>query len=174
MNKFCSLLTVTLSLIFTTAIAAKDRDRHDDELEFKARLSGEQEVPPVSTETRGRFKIEFDDDFAGAEFKLRIRDGQRVTMVHIHCAREGQNGPVVAWLAGFHERGWDVDGKWIDNATLTDDNVIASNPADNPTCPNMIENLTDLAEAMLDGNTYVNVHTIAVPSGEVRGQIYLD
>ena len=31
--------------------------------------------------------------------------------------------------------------------------------------------LADLAEAMLDGMVYVNVHTTDFPAGEIRGQV---
>ena len=92
--------------------------------EFEAKLSGDEEVPPVETETTGKFKIEFDDDETTAEFKLKVRDGVRITQAHLHCAPEGVNGPVVAFLAGFHDRGWDVDGTWVKNTTLRDDNII--------------------------------------------------
>jgi hypothetical protein len=143
-------------------------------LECKARLSGDQEVttPPggVVTDTTGKFRISFNDDETIAEYRLEVRDGVRVTQAHIHCAPAGVNGPIVAFLAGFHDRGWDVDGRWIDNATLTDDNVLAA-ATPSPTCPNDINNLRDLAQAGRDGNLYANVHTIAHAGGEVRGQL---
>ncbi len=72
------------------------------------------------------------------------------------------NGPVAAFLAGNHPRGWDVDGKWIDNATLTDANVMPTGCG---------TTLAELIAAMRDGGTYVNVHNQANPGGEVRGQI---
>jgi len=33
------------------------------------------------------------------------------------------------------------------------------------------ETIADLVQSMREGNTYVNVHTVAHPSGEIRGQI---
>ena len=137
--------------------------------EFRAKLSGDNEVPPVKTNTSGKFQIEFNDDETKAEYELKVRDGHRITQAHIHCGPKGKNGPVVAFLAGFHDRGWDLDGTWIDNATITDDNIL---PTDGTgTCPRVIETLEDLADAMRHGLTYVNVHSVANPPGEVRGQI---
>lgn len=163
------------AVVFGTAafggVALADDDDDDDggDVVLRARLTGDAEVPPVETDTSGRARVRFDGDRERAEFRLRISDGERITQVHIHCAPEGVNGPVVAFLAGFHELGWDVDGLWIRNADLSNANVIS--PAPDSTCPNAIESLDDLAEAGLAGNLYVNVHSVRVPSGEVRGQL---
>ncbi|MFO1351582.1 MAG: CHRD domain-containing protein [Gammaproteobacteria bacterium] len=169
-------VTLTCGGMVTARDGHDDNGQHngnnrDDGPEFRARMSGDEEVPPIETDTRGRFQIEFKRDFTTAEFQLRIDDGRRVTQAHIHCAPQGTNGPIVAFLAGFHEKGWDVDGKWV-RATLTDANIIA--PAAGGPCPNTIANLSDLAKAMADGHAYVNAHTIANPTGEVRGQIIAD
>lgn len=138
--------------------------------EFRASLTGKEEVPPVETDTTGKARIKFNDDKTAAAFRLKVRDGMRVTQAHIHCAPRGVNGPIVAFLAGFHALGWDIDGKWINFATLTDANILAA-ATPSATCPNTIRNLGDLAQAIRDGNTYVNVHTVANPPGEVRGQL---
>jgi hypothetical protein len=75
----------------------------------------------------------------------------------------------VVFLAGFHSRGWDVDGRWVENATATDANVMP--PAAGSTCPHVINNLRDLANAIRQGDAYVNVHSVAHPGGEIRGQL---
>ena len=139
---------------------------------YGARLSGSEEVPPVVTETTGKVEIVFNADETSAQYELTVRKGVRVTQSHIHCGPAGVNGPVVVFLAGFHNRGWDVDGSWIENATVTDANVIP--PAAGSACPHVINNLRDLAVAIRAGNTYVNVHTVANPPGEVRGQLSED
>jgi hypothetical protein len=136
---------------------------------FEAELTGAEEVPPVVTETRGQADLRLNEDETKLEFELEVRDGIRVRQSHIHCAPKGVNGPVVVFLAGNHNPGWDVDGRWVDNATATDTNVIP--PAAGGTCPHVINNLRDLAVAMRAGDTYVNVHTTANTGGEIRGQI---
>jgi len=150
-------------------VGADDKDNDKNEQEFKARLSGSEEVPAVVTDTSGKAEIVFNKDETKAEYELSVRKGVRVTQSHIHCAPKGVNGPIVVFLAGFHNRGWDVDGSWIENATVTDANVIP--PAAGGPCPHVINNLRDLAEAIRQGNTYANVHTVANPGGEVRGQL---
>jgi hypothetical protein len=135
--------------------------------EFRALLRGNQEVPPVTTTTLGTAELNFTGDTLLVEITL-LR-ARRVTQAHLHCAPRGSNGPVVAFLAGFQDRGWDVDGLWIDHQTLTNANILAdATPA--PTCPRRIRTLADLRAAMADGFIYANVHTVANPAGEVRGQ----
>jgi hypothetical protein len=140
--------------------------------QFHADLDGTQEIPgPIDTPATGRFRIRFNSDLSEATFVLHVFEGIRVTQAHIHCGPVGQAGPIVAFLAGFQDRGWDVDGRWVSNTVLTDENIIPTTPAQNPTCPNTIQTLADLRQAIEDGNGYVNVHTVAHPPGEIRGHL---
>ena len=141
---------------------------------IQATLTGYEEVPVVSTAAAGQFRamISHDDQFIDYELTYSGLMGA-VTQAHIHCAPIGVNGPIVAFLAGFHDLGWDVDGKWIDNATLTDDNIILGvTPSE--TCPHTIATLVDLREAITAGDAYVNAHSVLHPAGEVRGQLESD
>src|SRR5438046_10432425 len=94
-----------------------------DEL-FQARLTGDQEVPAVAADTTGRFEILVNKDATAGEYTLRVNSGVRVTQSHFHCGPAGVNGPVIVFLAGPRPEGWDVDGKWVSNATVTDANVV--------------------------------------------------
>ena len=132
-----------------------------DEL-FQARLTGDQEVPAVATDTTGRFEILVNKNQTAGEYTLRVESGVRVTQSHFHCGAAGVNGPVIVFLAGFRAEGWDVDGKWVSNATITDANVI------NPACGTTLAAI--FAQAR-NGNVYVNVHSVAHPGGVVRGQL---
>jgi len=129
---------------------------------FKAALSGDQEVPPVVTDTTGKFKLQLNTAETEAEIRLTVNDGVRITGAHLQCAPVGLNGPVVAFLAGDNAAGYNVDGQWISNATLTDTSI--SNPACGAT-------LSALAASMRAGNVYVNVRSVANPGGVIRGQV---
>ncbi len=129
---------------------------------FKAKLSGDQEVPPVVTDTAGSFRLEFNMETAQAEIRLSVIDGVRIRQAHLHCAPVGVNGPIVAFIAGDNAAGYDVNGKWISNATLTDTSI--SNPACGVT-------LADLVASIRAGNVYVNVHSVEFPGGVIRGQV---
>jgi hypothetical protein len=170
MKAVCALAAVAGLLLGGAGIQAiADEGKKQ---EFKAKLSGAEENPPVTTETSGKAEIVFNADETKGDYELKVRKGVRVTQSHIHCAPKGVNGPVVVFLAGFHNRGWDVDGTWVENASFTDANVMP--PAPGSTCPHVINNLRDLAVAIRAGNTYVNVHSVANPGGEVRGQLQVE
>ena len=135
---------------------------------FLAELSGDNEVPPVDTDTGGVSRVMFNEDLSRVNFMLVVDKGVGVTMAHIHCGAEGENGPVAVWLAGQHPAldgeavGWDVDGIWVGDASASNSNIV---PTD---CGQTLE---ELAQAMADGNMYVNVHNVENPGGVVRGQL---
>jgi hypothetical protein len=133
---------------------------------FKAWLSGDQELPAVDTSTTGLVKIRINDTATAGEFTLTVNDGVRAQQAHIHCGLPTENGPVVVFLAGFHNLGWDVDGEWVSNATFTDANMASRTSACGRT-------LGEFIQAMRDGKTYANVHTVAHPAGEIRGLVQL-
>jgi hypothetical protein len=147
-----------LALFGVTAVAGAD------EL-FRARLTGDQEVPPVGpveTDTTGRFEIHVDKDATAGEYTLRVEAGVRLTQAHFHCGAAGANGPVIVFLAGNHPQGWDVDGKWVSNATITDANVVDA------ACGATLAAIFEQARL---GNVYVNVHSFDNPGGVIRGQL---
>ena len=155
MNTRVVAIGIALAALAFTPIAGADES-------FQARLTGDQEVPPVATDTTGRFEILVNKDQTEGEYTLRVESGVRVTQSHFHCGPVGVNGPIIVFLAGFHVAGWDVDGKWVSNATITNANVI------NTACG---ATLAEIFEQARNGNVYVNVHSVAHPPGVVRGQL---
>lgn len=157
---------------FPTAAGAQslqksDDDDDDGDLEFKADLTGDQEVPsPVVTETTGEARFKVNSALTEIKFELEIEDAVDILSAagaHIHCAPADQNGPIVAFLAGEVPGGFDGEVKI--EGTLTDANII------NTACGATI---AELVQSMKDGNAYVNVHSVANPGGEIRGQIAED
>lgn len=156
-----------LSLVGASGAAAGDGDPQTfEDAEFKAELSGDEEVPPVETDASGEAKFVVNADETAISFELEIEDATDIlgaAGAHIHCAPAGENGPVVVFLAGAVPGGFDGDVKL--KATLTAANIV------NDACGSTI---TELVQSMRDGNTYVNVHSPAHPGGEIRGQIHAD
>jgi hypothetical protein len=132
---------------------------------FRAHLSGEEEVPPVDSKSRG-VAIFKGVDSQELEFQLVVANISNVTQAHIHCGSAGVNGPVVVFLyddqAAFRNH-------LLIREVLTELDVIPTPPSTE--CPNGVADFADLIAKMRSGETYVNVHTEANPGGEIRGQI---
>ena len=155
MSKLMVVIGMLLGLLISSTIASAEEV-------LQARLTGDQEVPPVDTDTTGRFKILVNKGATAGEYTLSVDSGVRVTQAHFHCGPAGVNGPVIVFLAGFRPEGWDVNGKWVSDATITDANVV------DPSCGTT---LAQIFEQARNGNVYVNVHSVAHPTGVARGQL---
>jgi hypothetical protein len=159
--------TVRKSVLTAAVLAGFCASASASGLEFEARLTGAQEVPAVTTTQVGELEVEFDTGFTQAEFTLSVFNGVGVTQAHFHCQRAGQNGPVVAFLYGF---GPTVDVHGVLSAgTLTNASFTGADCV--PHIGRPINNIAALAFAMRDGLIYANVHTVAHPPGETRGQL---
>jgi hypothetical protein len=134
----------TLSAVFAAAVialsaysglaAAKD---------VKVTLSGDQEVPPVTTTASGSgtISVAADKSVSGSV----TTTGVPATMAHIHEGAAGKNGPVVIPLSKSGDNAWSVPA----GAKLTDAQY----------------------KSFEAGNLYVNVHSAAHQGGEIRGQL---
>lgn len=128
---------------------------------YRTSLSGDEEVPPVDTETTGEAEFEFDSDEDTIAYELIVEDGEDITAAHLHCAPEGVNGPVTVGLFSS-SAGTDVDGQ-LASGEITDGDI-----TDN--CSG-INDIDDLIEEIEDGGIYVNVHSTEYPNGLIRGQL---
>jgi hypothetical protein len=159
---------VLLGLVLITAGVAAAQPKN-----FRAHLSGREEVPSRDTRAQGQAKFQLSPDGTELSYKLIVANIENVVAAHIHLGAVGVNGPVVAFLAGpFAPGGGRTDGV-LAQGTITAANLVGS-LAGQP--------LSDLIAQMVAGNTYVNVHTNDgidppntgpgdFPGGEIRGQI---
>lgn len=165
------LIILAVTFVVAAALAAVaygdaprfgDRSQGFNDAEFKAELSGANEVPPVTSAASGEAKFIVNAD--SIDFELEIDDATDLlgaNGAHIHCGPAGVNGPVVVFLAAEVPGGF--DGHIEVKATLTEANIV------NPACGATLE---ELVESMREDNTYVNVHSPEHPGGEIRGQIH--
>ena len=127
---FATLLAASFSLA-----SAKD---------VKITLTGDQEVPAVTTDAKGEGRIKIGDDKT-VSGKITT-SGIEGTMAHIHeGAAPGQNGPPIITM----EKG--ADGSWSVPAgsKLTDEQY----------------------DAFKAGRLYVNVHSAEHKGGEIRAPL---
>ena len=155
---------VGLFFLLTMGIAGL---AHADDKKFEASLSGAQEVPEANTSARGKIEAKFDKAFTNVRVNLKIDNlAGTFAAAHFHCARPGQIGPVVFGLV--MPGPLSLDGKRI-RGTLTNADYTGADCVGGIGRP--VNNIVALALAMRDGLIYTNVHTSAVPSGEIRGQM---
>jgi glucose/arabinose dehydrogenase len=132
--------------------------------EFAARLTGAEEVPPVTTTAKAVARFELNED-GTLSYKLwATAPIQNATASHIHLGGRGQNGPVVLFLFGPVAGGQNFNaGDVIAEGTVQDANVIAR--------PGFTPTIQELVSRIRQGRAYANLHTTAFPGGEVRGQV---
>jgi CHRD domain-containing protein len=106
-------------------------------------LSGDQEVPPITTAASATGTITVNDDKTVSGSIMT--KGVSATAAHIHEGPKGKNGPVIIPLTKSGDNTFTVAA----GAKLSDAQL----------------------ESLKAGNLYVNVHSAANPGGEVRAQI---
>lgn len=137
------------------------QERRPPARRFVAQLSGAEEVPPVMTDASGSAVFALNEQEDRLAFDLVVSDIRNVTAAHIHLGRRGENGPIVAFLFGPVPGGVTRTGRLASGTITAADLVGPLEGAD----------FGALVTAMREGRAYVNVHTVAHPDGEIRGQI---
>ncbi|MEO5588743.1 MAG: CHRD domain-containing protein [Gemmatimonadaceae bacterium] len=138
--------------------------RNAESPNFGTHLRGDEEVPPVDTKAQGQAEFRLSDDGTSLSFKLIVANVDNVTQSHIHIGASGVNGPVVVFL--FRS----VAGGVTENGILAEGTITRANLIARPAI-GFGATIGELVAAMRSGRTYVNVHTVAWPGGEVRGQL---
>ena len=134
-------------------------------IRFDIHLTGDQQVPAVNTDAFGFAKVRLNEDNSTLSFEVVVCNIANVIASHIHVGAAGTNGPVVLPFFGsstpFNStRGCDT----LAEGTRTSANLVARSDAG-------INTWTDFINALVAGNSYVNVHTTAHTGGEIRGQL---
>ena len=140
-KRFAKHALLAIAGVVTIALAGQSGPAFCSDV--KVALTGDQEIPPVTTSASGTgiLKVGADKSISGSVFV----SGMSVTVAHIHEAPAGKNGPIVIPLTKTSDSVWTV-------------------PADT--------RLTDSQyESYKAGNLYFNMHSAAHKTGEIRAQI---
>jgi CHRD domain len=117
---------------------------------FTAKLTGNNEVPPVNTPATGMAQFQLSSDGKEMNYDLSATNLKGFMMAHVHQGKTGENGPPVTAPLSIGK------GK------------ITSSDLQGPLAGKQI---SDLVNIMKNGGAYVNVHTQQHQDGEIRGQI---
>jgi len=109
-------------------------------------LAGANEVPPVETEATGTGYVTLNTESGAFEVRIITEGLITPTMAHLHTAPAGENGPVVFPFV--------QDPAVVGNFSATGATLEA-----------------EIVTELLNGGTYINVHSDENPSGELRGQV---
>ena len=143
--------------------------------DFREFLTGDQEVPVVSTTGRGEFRARINSGDGSISYQLWYTDMEApITQAHIHLGQEDVNGGISVWLCSNLASPPTPAGVQPCPAspgtifgTITPNNVVG--PAGQGIAAG---EFGELLKHMRKGNTYVNVHSEKFPSGEIRQQIH--
>jgi hypothetical protein len=178
MNTRRILIAAAVSLLLPgSALLAQE---NSDTFNFGATLSGAQEPVPadapatpslgVSTQMTGTLEMAVLPDLSSLTFRLVVQKGVKVTASHLHCGRPGENGPIIVPLSTPSQEGQDVSGV-LAEGTIRSENIDAGATACEQLIGRPVRNIASLTAAAVLGLIYANVHTVANPSGEIRGQL---
>ena len=128
-----------------------------------APLSGLNEIPPNGSAATGFATVTFQSGPNDLLYDIMFSNVLAITASHIHVAPIGVNGPVIFPL-NIGSLAVLPTGEFFGTLTAAD---LIPRPA------NGINTFDDAVNAILAGNTYVNIHSGAFPGGEIRGQLQL-
>jgi hypothetical protein len=168
MTRFSIVLILALPITAVAFPVSADSDGLSGKL--AARLSGLQEVPTLSTPAEGRFLAELEPD--AITYRLQYSGlGSEVTQAHIHFGARAINGGISVFLCtnlgnGPAETQPCPTGDGEITGTIMPADVVG--PEDQGIAPGDFEEVLD---ALMRRAAYVNVHTVDLPAGEIRGQV---
>ena len=149
-------MIISAVLVFTTSspfVYAQN------EVKYKAKLEGENVVPPVNTTAAGRAVIFVGDD--QLRWKLNVTGITDPTMAHIHMGKKGVNGSIIADLLQKAKIEDKPDRKII-KGTITAADLQGTMEG---------KTLQDLQSIFNNETTNIDLHTKNFPNGELRGTI---
>ncbi len=154
-----TVLSLAIAGVFALAFSAQAQAQT---VTFTTTLHGGNENPGVVTGSAATATVTWDTATKAGTYRVDVFNMPAATTAsHIHVGAPGVNGPVVinfAVPAGGISNDFGLTG------TFACSDVV-------PRAAQGINSCEDFEQALLLGNTYVNVHSTANPGGEVRGQL---
>jgi CHRD domain len=159
---------VTAAAMSTAAPAASAKT-------VRVQLDGFQEVPQaIATDGEGRFRASIERD--QIEFRLNYAGlASAVIGAHIHFGRQAINGGIIVFFCQDPDSPLGPPPAGVPECPDGDQEITGTIPAAEVVGPDgqgiAPGEFDKLLEAIRAGATYVNVHTLDRPTGEIRGQV---
>jgi CHRD domain len=166
MKKQLSYVSLTIGLLL--AVGLFTVSAHDRDNKVRAKLTGRQEVPVVSTQASGDFEARIEDDKVTFKLSYELEGPVAPTQAHIHLGQRTANGGVMVFLCGGPRPACPASPATVEGK-ITAADIIAL-----PTQELPAGAFDEFVRALRNGLTYANVHTPGSPGGEIRGQIRVD
>lgn len=142
--------------------SSKQSTQKGTQLHFNTSLKGRNSVPANASKAAGQATVTISKDMTKIHYKITTANIENVFAAHFHMAPAGQNGGVVAPLYGNSDQPSGPANGVLAEGYITAETLGGENPE---------EKLYNLIAAIQSGNIYINVHSAAIPSGEIRGQL---
>jgi predicted extracellular nuclease/2',3'-cyclic-nucleotide 2'-phosphodiesterase (5'-nucleotidase family) len=168
-----------------------------DDLAFNATpitatLSGDQEVPDVTTEATGTATMSFNPSLTAFDYEVTVSgldfgefldgtpqtpndEGDDVTQMHIHNEARGENGPVIFGVINPAQDEDDVEFTLNDDDSVTISGTwdLSDEEANNQGDLDLEDFADAISDTDFESDTdfYWNIHTEEFPAGEIRGQL---
>ncbi len=131
---------------------------------WRAALTGANESPSNASTATGTFTATLDETAGTLTWTLSVPNIKDATMAHIHTGAAGTNGPIVLNLFAALPTG---PTTILPASSITTSGTAKAIDLVGP----LAQNFPGLISAIKGGTAYVNVHTVANPGGEIRGQV---
>lgn len=157
----CTYLIIVAAALSSLIIVGATNTYAQNE-KYRAKLDGNNEVPPVNdTTAEGVINFKTKDDIL--TWKMNVTGLSEATGAHIHQGKVGENGGIIVDLLKVSKHSENPNGM-IMRGNVTASSLEGAMQG---------KTLDDLKAAMASGDTYVNLHTGDHPDGLIRGQLKL-
>ena len=148
------IVIIIVMAIFVWWIRNNER-RRSQHLKFEASLDGEQENPPTSSVASGKGFFTLSEDRSSLKYDITITGLKSyIRYSQLYRGVNGENGESIVTLNSPSQE---------ENDTFRFRGTWSSNDEDPLT--------SELADDLIGGDVYVNIHSEDYPEGEIRGQI---
>ena len=154
--------------------------------EFSARLNGFQELGAINAQTgavlsngAATLRLHLDKNSNMATFTLTYSDvgttpplTGAVTQAHIHFGKRHDSGGVMVFFCSNLGNGPTGTPACPANSGTVSGTFTAASVVAIPTQNVKLNDFNALVEALESNTAYANIHTTALPAGEIRGQVH--